>query len=471
MKLIVWGTGKLYQKYREFLFQFNVIKFCDSNPKKQGKLIDGIEIIEPIQLEKYVYDYIVVMTYAAEQICVALNDLGISHEKVLLHSQMYLLIKSQIYVNHMGIEIPLNDWIMKNSNCVLLISHNFSYTGVPVALKNMANVLRRMGYSVLMAAMEGGTFTKELEIQSIDYITDLAICYQMQSFVDAMRQMRAVVVGSFSLYQFVNSLGDMRIPILWWIHETDGRYYTGKEKLPKHDNVTFWAGGNRVKRVFLEHYMHVKIEKLQYCIPDFDKEMPVSFLEQKRDGCMTVAIIGTVDRRKAQDILLEAAIKIPLQYKDRFRIIMIGRLNEDDLSFAEEIRSLQKQMCNLQWISEITQGELDIFYEYIDVLVCSSRDDPMPIVVTQAMMHEKICVISEDVGQAEFIKQQENGFVFHREDVHELMEILMWLIDNKDKHIEIGKSSRKIYDEEFSEEIMEQRLKTILETENAIKDM
>lgn len=462
MKLIVWGTGKLYQKYKKFLSQFHIIKLCDSNPEKQDTYIDGIEVIRPEQIRGYDYTYIVVVTYQTKSICDALNDLKIPVEKILLHSQMYLLRHPQICVNHLGRGILFSDWISDKVKSILLISHNFSYTGIPVALKNMANVLRRMGYSVLMAAMEGGTFTAELEKQKIDYVTDLAIGYQTQFFIDMLKRFEAIVIGTFSLYHLVDSLEDIQVPILWWIHETDDRYYAQKETLPCKKTITFLAGGNRVKRVFLEHYQDVTIRKLQYCIPDFHRRVGSYLERQRNDIDLTIAVIGTMDQRKAQDILLEAIIAMPLQYQLKFNVIMIGRLDEVDIAFAERIRSQQKQIQNLEWIEEMIQEDLDVFYENIDVLVCPSRDDPMPIVVTQAMMHKKTCVISDEVGQAEFISQQKNGFVFPSEDVHELQRILMWLIDNREQISEIGEESRKIYESEFSEAVMEQQLRTIL---------
>lgn len=469
MELIVWGTGKLYQKYIGFLSQFRIIKFCDSNPDKQGNYIDGIEVIAPTQIMNYDYNYVVVMTYQIKPICDALRDLKVPPEKILLHSQMYLLRSPQICVNHFGGEIPFSDWISGKEKCILLISHNYSYTGIPVALKNMAIVLKRMGYSVLMAAMEDGPFTTELEIQKIDYLTDLAIGYQTRFFIEMLKQFEAIVIGTLSLYYLVESLKDIQIPVLWWIHETHDRYYVGRKNLSQRENITFLAGGNRVKRVFLEHYKNVNIRKLQYCIPDFHEKHPEVL--SGNNMYLTLAVIGTIDKRKAQDIFMDAVLTMPLQYQNRLKVIMIGRLDETDISFAEKIRRQQKQLCNLDWIQEMTQEHLEEFYEGIDVLVCPSRDDPMPIVVTQAMMHGKICVISNEVGQAEFIRPQENGFVFPSEDVNELQRILIWLIDNRDSISEIGVESRKIFDQEFSEAVMERQLRIILDSKNDIKDI
>lgn len=462
MRLIVWGTGKLYQKCKDFLFQFNIIKLCDSDPEKQGTYIDEIEVIAPVQIANYDYNYIVVMTYQTKSICDILNDLKIPTEKILLHSQIYLLKHSQICVNHLGMEIPFIDWISDKKKCIFLISHNYTYTGIAVALKNMANVLKKMGYSVLMASMEDGPFTAELELEKIDYVTDLMFGYETPSFIDTLKQFEAIVIGTFCLYRLVETLEDVLPPIFWWIHESDGNFI-GRERLPHKEDTTFLAGGNRVKRVFLEHYQDVTIRKLQYCIPDFHEEKPANSHSKKNNAYLTLAVIGTIDRRKAQDILMEAIMAMPLPYQNKLKVFMVGRLTKNDIDFAEKLRRQQKQICNLEWIQEMTQEQLDDFYEDIDLLVCPSRDDPMPIVVTQAMMHGKVCVISDEVGQAEFIRQQENGFVFPCEDVNELRRILMWLIDNKEQISEIGEESRKIYESEFSEAVMEQQLRTILD--------
>ena len=204
----------------------------------------------------------------------------------------------------------------------------------------------------------------------------------------------------------------------------------------------------------------MKIKNLQYCIPD-SHDAADKNLQNKKEN-LVVAIIGTIEYRKAQDILLDAIIKMPIKYKSKIKIIIVGKPFKQSISFAEKVKILRNQIENIEWIYEMSQKELDVFYKDIDVLVCPSRDDPMPIVVTQAMMHEKVCIVSEHVGQAEFIEESENGFVIPNEDSSKLMDILMWLLDNREQCALIGKASRKIYEKEFSEEIMERQLSKIL---------
>lgn len=104
----------------------------------------------------------------------------------------------------------------------------------------------------------------------------------------------------------------------------------------------------------------------------------------------------------------------------------------------------------------MSQKELARAYRDIDVLACPSRDDPMPIVVTQALMYGKTCMVSKHVGQMEFIESGVNGFIFETEE--ELAGQMAWVVDHKEKLYEIGKRGRRIYEQNFSEEIMEKKL-------------
>ncbi len=457
MKLIVWGIGKLFYKYREMLMRFEIVKFCDNNIEMQGKSVDGIEIIAPVELKKYSFTYVVIMTYSAEQVYCQIRRMEISKEKILMYSQLWRLADNFVSI-HVGKKaMRCKEWIIEKEKSVLLISHNFSYTGIPVALKNMAMILRRMGYSVVMAALETGTFVQELENEKIAYMDNLEIGYQSREMLDVLDRFKIIVIGTLSLYKMAMILEGSKNQVIWWIHETYEKYYIGKENLPLKNTARFLAGGERVKRIFEKHYEDVRIENLQYCLSDSNRSETAE--QGKRQ--MMIAIIGTVDERKAQDILLEALINLPINYKELFKVIVIGKIDKN-ANFSKKIEKLAGRISNLEWIPEMSQAELDMFYENIDVLVCPSRDDPMPIVVTQAMMHEKVCIVSDNVGQAEFITQYENGFVFPNEDVSALMEIIKWLLANGEEKERIGRAARKIYEKEFSEEVMEEKLKIIL---------
>ena len=62
MKLIIWGIGKIFNKYKRFLKTKDIVVFVDNCEELWGKSIDGIKVISPSKINKYTFDYIVIMT-------------------------------------------------------------------------------------------------------------------------------------------------------------------------------------------------------------------------------------------------------------------------------------------------------------------------------------------------------------------------------------------------------------------------
>lgn len=460
MDIIVWGTGGLFQKFKEYLFQINIIRFCDNDIRKQGSCINGIEIISPDAIVNYEFSYIVIMTYNTSNIYQKLTEMKIPANKILLYNQVLLLTNKQISVQRNGSEILFDKWKEKNKKAVLLLSHQFGYSGVPVALKNMALIIKKMGYSVLMAAGSGGSFTEELRLLGLDYMENVDLCYGTECFKGILSHFSIIIVGTLDLYRIVETWKKINVPVLWWIHETYEMYYEGKNILPDNRNIKYLAGGNRVKKIFKKHYLNTEIEKLQYYIPDTKHKYCEN---RKHNHMITVAMIGAIDPRKAQDVFLEAVKQLPKKYICKFKFIIIGKMTCKDQAFINIIENAKIAMRQIEWMEELPQEELDQYYENIDVLICPSRDDPMPIVVTQAMMHEKTCIVSDEVGQAEFIIHKKNGFIFKSEDRRALKETLMWVADHRECLSMIGRESREIYDREFSEKIMLEKLSVIFQ--------
>lgn len=86
---------------------------------------------------------------------------------------------------------------------------------------------------------------------------------------------------------------------------------------------------------------------------------------------------------------------------------------------------------------------MDIFKQ-ATCIVCSSRDDPMPVFMTEGMMMSKICICSENTGTATLIENGKNGFVYANNDYKELANKIMYVIDNNDKIDSLKIESRKL---------------------------
>ena len=47
VKILLFGTGKVYQRYKHLFFGHEIIYLLDNDVNKQGDILDGIEIVSP----------------------------------------------------------------------------------------------------------------------------------------------------------------------------------------------------------------------------------------------------------------------------------------------------------------------------------------------------------------------------------------------------------------------------------------
>jgi glycosyltransferase involved in cell wall biosynthesis len=86
----------------------------------------------------------------------------------------------------------------------------------------------------------------------------------------------------------------------------------------------------------------------------------------------------------------------------------------------------------------------------------------MPVAITEMMMKGKVCIISDKVGHAQYIKDGENGFVFADGDFKNFTKKLEYVIVNANKLQDIGKNARKIYLQNFEMNVFKKNLNVLL---------
>lgn len=454
MKVAVFGTGYIYEVYKGRILA-DVCCLVDNSLKKQGMLLDGKKVIGPTELVNYEFSYIVIMTLAHNEIRRQLIELGVPDKKILDYTQIDALAAIYPMVHATNEILELKQWFVQNSGKkkILLVSHDFSYTGVPVLLMNLAMVLKESNCAVLMTGLEEGNLSKELQENKIDYLERIGTCYGTQWFSESVEKFDHIVVGTLTLYQFVKKHSETANHILWWVHESAPYFYEAVELPENMHNIQVFGGGNRAVKAFKKYFPEISIQKLNYCIPDAaDKH------EKAANEKLKLGIVGTLCERKAQDVVMRAIQLLPLQYRNTFECYVVGKESSSEPEYCQCLKNEMNHLEEVQFLGELNQDQIEDFYQSIDVLLCPSRDDPMPLVVTQAMLYKKTCVISEDVGQSEYIKQGVNGFVFKNEDAEELAYCLVRIIEDKECLNQIGEAARQIYQDEFSVEVMKKNL-------------
>lgn len=449
--VVVWGTGAVLKQKYHLLEEFHILYFIDKDKDKQNTMIHGIEIKAPQNLRHEDCSYIILMTDHYMEIMDHIEDSDIPKEKMIPY--IYIGNISQYKIKTKNGAMYLSDWIKDNDRKILLISHEFSRTGAPIALLNLAVELRKIGYSILMTGMGSSALLKEIEERGIDYIEDSSLYYQCDQFLKSLSEFELIVVNTIALQDVVLKIAKSEVDILWWIHESTEEYYKNLQ-INHYKNVHIFGVGNRVIQYFNKCCPEIEIGKLLYSLPDFSKKTKI------KNGKLVIAVIGLIQYRKGIDILVEALNGLKPKDLAEVQLLIVGKLEDWACTYWKNAMEKAPEGLEYFMLGELDYSQMKSIYQRIDLLICPSREDPMPITVTEAMMNRVACVVSENVGQKEFIMQGINGFVFS--SIDELTDLISWAVCNKRELELIGSRSREIYDANFSSDRMHTNLLRII---------
>ena len=188
----------------------------------------------------------------------------------------------------------------------------------------------------------------------------------------------------------------------------------------------------------------------------YSHSKPKTWLRLGVLGLMVVMILaGSIEERKGQLVLLESLSLLSAEIMDQLEIYLIGS------TLDENIETLLKESAYdcLKLMGVMQHNDLMALFEKMDILLCPSLDDPMPIVCTEAMMLSKPIIVSDCTGTASFINEGENGYIVKAGDAHSLALAIEKAVKSKILLPSLGEKARSVFDNNFTNEVFEQRIK------------
>ena len=100
-------------------------------------------------------------------------------------------------------------------------------------------------------------------------------------------------------------------------------------------------------------------------------------------------------------------------------------------------------------INGLSHDKILKLYKKTNLLIACSKIDPLPVVVSEAMMMECPCLVSSGCGQFKYIKDGINSYKYNVNDVEEMKKKLLFAIKNTN-NIKLRKKERETYLYNFS---------------------
>ena len=89
---------------------------------------------------------------------------------------------------------------------------------------------------------------------------------------------------------------------------------------------------------------------------------------------------------------------------------------------------LQSHVC---LIGQVPRADLPGYYQYADLVVMTSQSEGIPVVLMEAMAHEKVVLAPAITGIPELIEHQRTGFLYQSGSLPDFVSAVRWIEANK----------------------------------------
>ncbi len=332
---------------------------------------------------------------------------------------------------------------------VLLVGHEFSSTGAPVMLLEIARALREAGMVVVCTSPVGGDLVDDCVRLGIPVVIDEEILRDPARAARFMQTFDVIGANTVVGWGVVNQAAELGVPCVWFVQEPQFGLPTIREggsaaraAFACADRVVFPS--HATERLYGEFGDARRYQTIHYGIEDVARCAPDDAPFERVDGDVHVTHAGTVQRRKGADVLIEAVRRLPPDLRARLHTHFLGPQPFPD--YTAELERLADGLEHGEFVGEVDRTTGLGYIRHSDLFVCTSRDESGPVVVIEAMALGRP-VISTPVGLVgEVLRDGVDGRLVPIDDVDALAEALERLIGDADLRHGLGAEARKTYE-------------------------
>lgn len=454
MNIIIYGLGKRFWNNKEYIYELskedNIVAYADKSVHCLAK-IDTQKAIQPDEINKKNYDYIVVTAVDYRSIKQNLMQQGIAEKKIITLND-YEKIKNQGSFSIYPVKFS------KADKRIIIGINDLGLHGGTMACFYMACELQKRGYGVDVAAYR---CTDKNLIQLFNKNNIGIKIFKSYPYIGGEDKLifdgyDYVIGNTVATIAFVGMVHNT-IPTLWWIHEAEdldrkNAYEEALEVCLAYDinwinNIHILAVSSKAKIAFINSFKYSKVRVLPLGIKD-------ERVAANKTNKIIFAVIGYIREDKNQLQFLEAYEKI---YNEKTRCLIIGK-NISQEKYKKEINKIIKENSSITELYEIQRDKLLDLYSEIDIVVCPSLLESMSLTIIEGMMNSKICITTDNTGIAEYIEDGVNGFICKAGDVDSLRDKMQYVINHFDELDDMRKKARQTYEKYFTLEVLGENL-------------
>ena len=357
---------------------------------------------------------------------------------------------------------------------VLFFSHEATWSGAPIQLLHLVTWLKSGDWEVSVAVPkpttpESGPISDRLVQIGAEVfpVLDLSVQPDFVELRSLCRQFDVVVANTLVMWAAVHAAHEESVVAIWYIHES----LVAQQLIAQIVEIqpTFAMADLLVMPTFRTAQLYTPftdrpLEVVPYGIPP---AMIATKTARDDSAVFTFLLLGTYESRKGQDVFLEAIAQMPAAARARAVFRMAGR--KLDRKFYDSVARQATGLPNVEMLDALEHDEACATIAAADVLVCSSRDETMPIAILEAMSLGKAIVSTDVGGIAEWLYDGLNALIVPAEDSRTLAHAMRRCIGEPKLLETLGANAQKTFRENFSLDRLGQRFTALIERTMSMK--
>jgi GT2 family glycosyltransferase/glycosyltransferase involved in cell wall biosynthesis len=349
---------------------------------------------------------------------------------------------------------------------ILVFSHDLTESGAPRAAFDVARALRDAGHFVVVASPTDGPYRERLRNIGVDVIIDELLLQQSPHVYDLAKNFDKVICNTIVCWPAIAQLHET-VETYWYVHES-GLIRDFVEKVPGFaallkKGIPTWADSRLASR-FLSMYGAVH-SNIEYGIEDHRAEVraaPRHDLEK-----VAIGVFGSYERRKGQDLAIDAILSLPREMQMRAELRFFGRsfkLSDfpAEYHFRMEIERKAGENSSIVFFGEVDHAECLSQMAACDVILIPSRDDAMSFVGLDALSLGKALVCTRTTGVSEYLQDGRSVLIVQENTPEEISRALARVIVDAELRTTLGQGARAVYESTFTEQKFAENLDNAL---------
>lgn len=311
---------------------------------------------------------------------------------------------------------------------ILLCSHELSFTGAPHSLLRISKILLKNRAKVTVWSLKDGEFRAEFEKLGLAVEIVTAEDLYEDTIIDEIKTFDCAIANTVIANDYFVAINEY-IPCIWYVREAKYLPDTTKkcpERLEALLNADEIYCVSQYAKTYIQDFCNTHVKVVHNCVEDYFNNVP-NVIGDK----INIAILGTINPRKAIDVCLDGFESLSKQMQQNFHLYFAGQLVPTQKSYWEPILERIIANPNTTYLGEIKDTEQKFkFYESMNAVLVISRDESCSLVVLEGAMMGRPMIVSENVG-AKYLVNEGCGWIIPTDDIQAVKMVLEDMFEKK----------------------------------------